>query len=170
MSSYQYKKSHCGDKTVVRSSYLHNWTSYTGKMASLYWTKPNPHPNLWQDKEYALLLHCLVFDNIIYSTHVISFQPNQALFKRRGGDFKDNTCVQQIVPGNIVRVKTNRGTWRAKSLVVTVGPWAVGPILKRDLMLSLPLEVRRLYLCDKSSSYSFHFIYVFSSSFKLFCR
>ena len=37
MSSYQYRKSHCGDKTVVRSSYLHNAVSYTGKMISLYW-------------------------------------------------------------------------------------------------------------------------------------
>ena len=36
MSSYQYRKSHCGDKTVVRSSYLHNGISYTGKMTSLY--------------------------------------------------------------------------------------------------------------------------------------
>ena len=32
MSSYQYRKSHCGDKTVVRSSYLHNGISYTDKM------------------------------------------------------------------------------------------------------------------------------------------
>ena len=37
MMSYQYRKSHCGDKTVVRSSYLHNGISYTGKMTSLYW-------------------------------------------------------------------------------------------------------------------------------------
>ena len=37
MSSYQYRKSHCGDKTVVRSSYLHNGISFTGKMTSLYW-------------------------------------------------------------------------------------------------------------------------------------
>ena len=37
MSSYQYRKSHCGDKTVVRSSYLHNGNSYIGKMSSLYW-------------------------------------------------------------------------------------------------------------------------------------
>ena len=37
MASYQYRKSHCGDKTVVRSSYLHNGISYTGKMTSLYW-------------------------------------------------------------------------------------------------------------------------------------
>ena len=40
MSSYQYRKSHCGDKTVVRSSYLHNGISYTGKMTSLYWFGP----------------------------------------------------------------------------------------------------------------------------------
>ena len=48
MSSYQYRKSHCGDKTVVRSSYLHNGISYTGKMASLYWIRAqqcNAFPN-----------------------------------------------------------------------------------------------------------------------------
>ena len=40
MTSYQYRKSHCGDKTIVRSSYLHNGISYTDKMSSLYWTSP----------------------------------------------------------------------------------------------------------------------------------
>ena len=40
MPSYQYRKSHCGDKTVVRSSYLHNGISYTGKMVSFYWISP----------------------------------------------------------------------------------------------------------------------------------
>ena len=39
MLSYQYRKPHCGDKTVVRSSYLHNGISYTGKMTSLYWIR-----------------------------------------------------------------------------------------------------------------------------------
>ena len=39
ISSYQYRKSHCGEKTVVRSSYLHNGISYTGKMSSLYWIR-----------------------------------------------------------------------------------------------------------------------------------
>ena len=31
MSSYQYRKSHCGDKTIWRPSYVHNGISYTGK-------------------------------------------------------------------------------------------------------------------------------------------
>ena len=39
MPSYQYRKSHCGDKTILRSSYLHNGISYTGKMTSLYWIR-----------------------------------------------------------------------------------------------------------------------------------
>ena len=38
MTSYQYRKSHCGNKMVVRSSYLHNGNSYTGK-TSLYWIR-----------------------------------------------------------------------------------------------------------------------------------
>ena len=39
MSSYQYRKSHCGDKTILRPSYLHNGISYTSKMSSLYWIR-----------------------------------------------------------------------------------------------------------------------------------
>ena len=40
MPSYQYRKSHCGDKTILRPSYLHNGTPYTGKMmTSLYWIR-----------------------------------------------------------------------------------------------------------------------------------
>ena len=38
-TSYQYRKSHCGDKTILRPSYLHNGISYTGKMTSLYWIR-----------------------------------------------------------------------------------------------------------------------------------
>ena len=37
MPSYQYRKSHCGDKTILRPSYLHSGISYTGKTTSLYW-------------------------------------------------------------------------------------------------------------------------------------
>ena len=39
MPSYQYRKSHCGDNTVLRLPYLHNGISYTGKMSSLYWIR-----------------------------------------------------------------------------------------------------------------------------------
>ena len=39
MTSYQYRKSHCGDKTILRPSYLHNGISYTCKTTSLYWIR-----------------------------------------------------------------------------------------------------------------------------------
>ena len=39
MSSYQYRKFHSGDKTILRPSYLHNGISYMGKMTSLYWIR-----------------------------------------------------------------------------------------------------------------------------------
>ena len=37
MTSYQYRKSHCGAKMILRPSHLHNGISYTGKRPSLYW-------------------------------------------------------------------------------------------------------------------------------------
>ena len=37
MPPYQHKKFHFGDRADVRSSYLHNGISYTGKWTSLYW-------------------------------------------------------------------------------------------------------------------------------------
>ena len=37
MASFQHRKSHCGDKTILRPSYLHNGITYTGKTTSLYW-------------------------------------------------------------------------------------------------------------------------------------
>ena len=53
MTSYQYRKSHCGDKTILRPSYLHNGISYTDKTTSLYWIRalvPRDviyHPRMW---------------------------------------------------------------------------------------------------------------------------
>ena len=46
MPSYKYRKSHCGDKTVVRSSYLHNGIFYTGK-TFLYWIAPQISKIIW---------------------------------------------------------------------------------------------------------------------------
>ena len=45
ISSYQYRKSHCGDKTILRPSYRHNGISYTGKI-SLYWIRALVAPNV----------------------------------------------------------------------------------------------------------------------------
>ena len=52
MLSYQYRKSHCEDKMVIRSSYLHNGKFYTGKTASLQWISP-----LKDDRDPLLTSH-----------------------------------------------------------------------------------------------------------------
>ena len=57
MSYYQYRKSHCGDKTFVRSFSLHNEISYTSKMVSSYWT---PHPR-WLFVAISIHLYQSVF-------------------------------------------------------------------------------------------------------------
>ena len=48
MSSNQYRKSHCGDKTILRPSYLHSGISYTGKTTTLYLIRA-----LWQSSKMA---------------------------------------------------------------------------------------------------------------------
>ena len=39
MSSYRYRKSHWGDKTILRPSFPHNRIFYTGNTTSLYWIR-----------------------------------------------------------------------------------------------------------------------------------
>ena len=65
ISSNQYRKSHCGDKTIIRSSYLHNGISYTGKTTSLYWIRAqyfllNLHKGLWAPNLSTLFPHITV--------------------------------------------------------------------------------------------------------------
>ena len=68
-SSYQYRKSHCGDKTVVRSSYLHNGISYSGKMTSLYWFGPQ---NSWCHPTWYLTQSPMM-SQVIVSWYVIKW-------------------------------------------------------------------------------------------------
>ena len=66
MSSYRYRKSHCGDKTVVRSSYLHNGISYTGKMSSLYWIGALLLFLLIWTKLLNILSRCWLLDDMMF--------------------------------------------------------------------------------------------------------
>ena len=73
ISSYQYRKSHCGDKTVVRSSYIHNGVSYTGKTTSLYWIRAQDTSGHFYLHGVTLIpawisnyIHYVVWDEITY--------------------------------------------------------------------------------------------------------
>ena len=60
MISYQYRKSHCGDKMILRPSYLHNGISYTGKTTSLYWIIS---PGF--DKHYYIYIFAQIFQTFL---------------------------------------------------------------------------------------------------------
>ena len=68
MPSHQYMKSHCGDKTVVRSSYLHNGISYTGKMIFLYFLELACEQYLLDDCRYSGSHHMILNDVILDCT------------------------------------------------------------------------------------------------------
>ena len=65
ISSYQYKKSHYGDKTIVRSSYLHNGISFTGKATPSFQIRAQ----LW--------IHKTTYDNAFYSYDILELRTAQ---------------------------------------------------------------------------------------------
>ena len=77
MLSYQYRKSHCGDKTVVRSSYLHNGISYAGK-TSLYWDRPQGISSNGID---LLILKNSGFSSRRVNIGLLSVMPSNGLIK-----------------------------------------------------------------------------------------
>ena len=67
----------------------------------------------------------------------------QTMFKSAGGVFLDEHPVTEIVPGrDEVTIRTTKGTFRTKKLVITAGSWA--PDLLRTLGVDLPLKVSRI--------------------------
>ena len=63
----------------------------------------------------------------------------QNLFVKKGGTVLDNHQVIEIIPGPIVTVVTNKGSFQTKRLVIAAGAWA--PSLCRTLGINLPLKV-----------------------------
>ena len=64
----------------------------------------------------------------------------QQEFMNLRGTLLDNHQVTEIIPGDIVTVVTNRGTFKAKNVVLAAGPWA--PALCRSIGIHLPLKVK----------------------------
>ena len=63
MSSYQYRKSHCGDKTILWPSYLPNEISYTGKVTSSYWigAQINSRHTIIDYQNYISVFHIYIY-------------------------------------------------------------------------------------------------------------
>ncbi|XP_033747868.1 peroxisomal sarcosine oxidase-like [Pecten maximus] len=62
----------------------------------------------------------------------------QKAFINHGGVLLDNEPMLDVYPGDIVTVKTNKGSYRGRNLVLTVGPWATKVL--PSLGVHLPLK------------------------------
>ncbi|XP_026219844.1 peroxisomal sarcosine oxidase [Anabas testudineus] len=69
----------------------------------------------------------------------------QGQFQKLGGVIRDKEMVTNISPGPVVTVSTNAGVYRAKSVVITAGPWANK--LLTNTGLQLPLQVVKINVC-----------------------
>ena len=61
------------------------------------------------------------------------------MFVSAGGVFLDEHPVTEIIPGQVITIRTPKGTFRTRKLVITAGAWTSK--LLRPLGLELPLEV-----------------------------
>ena len=52
---------------------------------------------------------------------------------------KDYHQVTEIIPGKVVTVRTNNGSFEAGKVIITAGPW--GPAMVKKLGIELPFKV-----------------------------
>ena len=52
--------------------------------------------------------------------------------------------MTEIIPGDLVTVETNKGSFKARKVVITAGPW--GPGMVKKLGIELPFKVRTTFL------------------------
>ena len=69
----------------------------------------------------------------------------QDQFVKFGGILHDNEKVLEITPGDVVLVKTNKGLYKAKNLILTPGPWA--PTVLKSIGVDLPLRPKHITVC-----------------------
>ena len=83
MTSYQYRKFHCGDKTILRPSYLHNWISHTGKISSFYLIRALDHHQQWPSWEKLLpFMGC--WEHILFLPLQLSYPWKQGSWGQHG--------------------------------------------------------------------------------------
>ncbi|KAL3857562.1 hypothetical protein ACJMK2_012213 [Sinanodonta woodiana] len=72
-------------------------------------------------------------------------QALQTQFKKYGGTLRDEEPVVSIDPGDSVTVQTTKGSYKAKNIILALGPWA--PKFLARLGLHLPLQPVRISVC-----------------------
>lgn len=69
----------------------------------------------------------------------------QEQFVEYGGILRHSEKVLHIQPGSVVDIKTTKTCYKAKSVIITVGPW-VNKLLK-PLGVQIPISIQRMSVC-----------------------
>lgn len=80
---------------------------------------------------------------VLYADRALKTAQDQ--FQKMGGVIRDQAKVTGIEPGPVVTVSTSAGVYRAKSVVITAGPWTSRVLA--HVNLQLPLEVVKINVC-----------------------
>ena len=70
----------------------------------------------------------------------------QSLFVQAGGTLLDRHEVTGIVPGQMIKVETIKGTFMSKKVVVTAGAWTNKVLKKTGLTLPLRVSINSLMI------------------------
>ena len=98
--SFQYRKSHFGDKAILWPCYLHNGLSYTGKITSLYWIRAlvNTVCILW-----LVCGKLAVFQKAPYCICIVKSGwvklVDYSILQVTCGAIEDNGAIQKWMPG-----------------------------------------------------------------------
>ena len=95
MTSYQYRKSHRGDKTILRPSYLHHGISYSGKMTSLYWIGAQAINNYYTNS-IATVMQCKPYHVKVMKRYFSNHQPHHCLLSRLFGHRSKKTSKLRV--------------------------------------------------------------------------
>ncbi|XP_063415732.1 peroxisomal sarcosine oxidase-like [Mytilus trossulus] len=69
----------------------------------------------------------------------------QDQFQKFGGELQDGEPMVNIIPGDIITVQTTKGSYKCRSLVLTVGPWAQR--ILPAIGVHAPLKPMRINVC-----------------------
>ncbi|KAL4223769.1 hypothetical protein ACF0H5_017235 [Mactra antiquata] len=77
----------------------------------------------------------------------------QDQFKKSGGIIKDGEPMIDLYAGSIVSIKTNKTIYKAKSVVLALGPWAAKFLPRIGVNIPLqPMKITVLYWKEKNGS------------------
>ncbi|XP_060077610.1 peroxisomal sarcosine oxidase-like [Ylistrum balloti] len=80
---------------------------------------------------------------LLLSGRALAAVQNQ--YRKLGGLIHDGEKMVEVIPGEVIMVKTEAGQYRAKAVVLCVGPWANNVLTK--LGIAVPLQAQKIRVC-----------------------